>query len=44
MRFYESAGLLPAERTPADYRAGEDAVERLALNGAAKHTFKPTRR
>ncbi|ALV39382.1 MerR family transcriptional regulator [Streptomyces sp. CdTB01] len=36
--FYEIAGLLPAERTPAGYRRyGEDAVQRLAFIGAAKH-------
>ncbi|MDG9719768.1 MerR family DNA-binding transcriptional regulator [Streptomyces sp. DH24] len=30
LRFYEDAGLLPADRTPAGYRVyGEDAVERL---------------
>ncbi|MGW6719857.1 MerR family transcriptional regulator [Streptomyces sp. NPDC054995] len=38
LRFYESAGLLSADRTPAGYRVyGEDAVERLAFIGAAKH-------
>ncbi len=38
LRFYESAGLLSAERTPAGYRMyGEDAVDRLAFIGAAKH-------
>ncbi|WHT23604.1 MerR family transcriptional regulator [Crossiella sp. CA-258035] len=38
LRFYESAGLLPAERTPAGYRHyGQDAVERLEFIGAAKH-------
>lgn len=38
LRFYESAGLLSADRTPAGYRMyGEDAVERLAFIGAAKH-------
>ncbi|MFJ8923786.1 MerR family transcriptional regulator [Streptomyces sp. NPDC102415] len=38
LRFYEGAGLLPADRTPAGYRVyGEDAVERLAFIGAAKH-------
>jgi MerR family transcriptional regulator, copper efflux regulator len=42
LRFYESAGLLPAERTPAGYRAyGEDAIERLAFIGAAKHLGLP---
>ncbi|MFD5204603.1 MerR family transcriptional regulator [Streptomyces sp. NPDC058375] len=38
LRFYESAGLLSADRTPAGYRVyGEEAVERLAFIGAAKH-------
>ncbi len=38
LRYYETAGLLPAGRTPAGYRVyGEDAVERLAFIGAAKH-------
>ncbi|MBK6044558.1 MerR family transcriptional regulator [Streptomyces sp. MBT55] len=38
LRFYESAGLLSADRTPAGYRMyGEDAVDRLAFIGAAKH-------
>ncbi|WP_455752773.1 MerR family transcriptional regulator [Streptomyces cinereoruber] len=38
LRFYESAGLLPAGRTPAGYRLyGEDALARLAFIGAAKH-------
>ncbi|MDJ1640006.1 MerR family transcriptional regulator [Streptomyces pakalii] len=38
LRFYESEGLLSADRTPAGYRMyGEDAVERLAFIGAAKH-------
>ncbi|WP_432125617.1 MerR family transcriptional regulator [Streptomyces sp. bgisy082] len=38
LRFYESAGLLSAARTPAGYRVyGEDAVDRLAFIGAAKH-------
>ncbi|KEI45575.1 MerR family transcriptional regulator [Saccharopolyspora rectivirgula] len=42
LRFYEGAGLLPAERTPAGYRVyGEDAVERLAFIGAAKHLGLP---
>ncbi|MFD3524589.1 MerR family transcriptional regulator [Streptomyces sp. NPDC058653] len=37
LRFYEGAGLLPADRTPAGYRVyGESAVERLAFIGAAK--------
>lgn len=38
LRFYESAGLLPAERTPARYRVyDETAVDRLAFIGSAKH-------
>ncbi|RKN45008.1 MerR family transcriptional regulator [Streptomyces hoynatensis] len=38
LRFYETAGLLPAGRTASGYRIyGEDAVERLAFIGAAKH-------
>lgn len=42
LRFYEGAGLLPAERTPAGYRVyGEAAVERLAFIGAAKHLGLP---
>ncbi|WP_333743609.1 MerR family transcriptional regulator [Streptomyces ardesiacus] len=42
LRFYESAGLLPADRTPAGYRVyGEDAVDRLAFIGAAKHLGLP---
>ncbi|MCL7376547.1 MerR family transcriptional regulator [Streptomyces sp. 35G-GA-8] len=42
LRYYESAGLLPADRTPAGYRAyGEDSVERLAFIGAAKHLGLP---
>ncbi|MEV5827025.1 MerR family transcriptional regulator [Spirillospora sp. NPDC052242] len=42
LRFYESAGLLPAERSPAGYRLyGEDAVDRLAFIGAAKHLGLP---
>ncbi|MEV0318327.1 MerR family transcriptional regulator [Streptomyces sp. NPDC050658] len=42
LRFYESAGLLPADRTPAGHRTyGEDAVERLAFIGAAKHFGLP---
>jgi MerR family transcriptional regulator, copper efflux regulator len=37
LRFYESAGLLAAQRTPSGYRAyGEEAVRRLAFIGAAK--------
>jgi MerR family transcriptional regulator, copper efflux regulator len=42
LRFYESAGLLSAERTPSGYRSyGEDAVRRLAFIGAAKHLGLP---
>ncbi|MDT3396214.1 MerR family transcriptional regulator [Streptomyces sp. B1866] len=42
LRFYESRGLLPADRTPAGYRRyGEDAVERLAFIGAAKNLGLP---
>ncbi len=38
LRFYETAGLLPAERTAAGYRVyGEDAIERLGFIGSAKH-------
>ncbi|MER7761904.1 heavy metal-responsive transcriptional regulator [Streptomyces sp. NPDC097619] len=37
LRFYEDAGLLPADRTPSRYRVyGEDAVERLAFISSAK--------
>ncbi|MEU4033498.1 heavy metal-responsive transcriptional regulator [Streptomyces collinus] len=37
LRFYESAGLLPAERTSSGYRVyGEDAVDRLAFISSAK--------
>ncbi|MFJ8846033.1 MerR family transcriptional regulator [Streptomyces cyaneofuscatus] len=42
LRFYEDAGLRPAERTPAGYRVyGENAVQRLAFIGAAKHLGLP---
>lgn len=42
LRFYESAGLLPAGRTPGGYRVyGEDAVERLAFITAAKRLGLP---
>ena len=42
LRFYESAGLLPADRSPAGYRLyGEDAVERLGFIGAAKSLGLP---
>lgn len=38
LRFYESAGLLPAERTPAGYRIYDDtAVDRLTFITSAKH-------
>jgi DNA-binding transcriptional MerR regulator len=38
LRFYESAGLLPAERTPAGYRVYDDtAVDRLAFIASAKY-------
>jgi DNA-binding transcriptional MerR regulator len=37
LRFYETAGLLPAERTASGYRAyGPEATQRLAFIGAAK--------
>ncbi|MEU8942570.1 heavy metal-responsive transcriptional regulator [Streptomyces goshikiensis] len=37
LRFYEDAGLLPAERTPSGYRVyGDDAVERLGFISSAK--------
>jgi DNA-binding transcriptional MerR regulator len=37
LRFYETAGLLSAERTPSGYRVyGEDAVDRLAFIASAK--------
>ncbi|WP_413098630.1 MerR family transcriptional regulator [Streptomyces sp. Inha503] len=42
LRFYETSGLLPADRTTSGYRLyGEDAVERLAFIGAAKHLELP---
>jgi DNA-binding transcriptional MerR regulator len=42
LRFYETVGLLPADRTPAGYRLyGPDAVERLSFIGAAKHLGLP---
>lgn len=42
LRFYERAGLLPADRTPAGYRMyGEDAAERLGFIGAGKHLGLP---
>ncbi|MBT2390727.1 MerR family transcriptional regulator [Streptomyces sp. ISL-1] len=37
LRFYETAGLLPAERTPAGYRVyTQESVERLAFISSAK--------
>jgi MerR family copper efflux transcriptional regulator len=42
LRFYESSGLLPADRSGAGYRLyGEDAVRRLAFIDAAKHLGLP---
>jgi MerR family copper efflux transcriptional regulator len=42
LRFYESAGLLTADRTSSGYRCyDEDAVQRLAFIGAAKHLGLP---
>lgn len=42
LRFYESAGLLPAERTASGYRLyDQDAIERLSFIGAAKHLGLP---
>ncbi|HXL88048.1 MAG TPA: MerR family transcriptional regulator [Streptosporangiaceae bacterium] len=42
LRFYEGAGLLTADRTPSGYRTyGDDAVQRLAFIGAAKHLGLP---
>jgi DNA-binding transcriptional MerR regulator len=42
LRFYESAGLLPAGRSEAGYRLyGEDAVRRLAFIDAGKHLGLP---
>jgi len=42
LRFYDSAGLLPADRTAAGYRLyGEEAVERLGLISTAKHLGLP---
>lgn len=42
LRFYETEGLLPADRTPAGYRVyGEDALERLGFIAAAKHLGLP---
>lgn len=37
LRFYETQGLLPADRTPSGYRVyGDEAVARLEFIGAAK--------
>jgi MerR family transcriptional regulator, copper efflux regulator len=42
LRFYESAGLLPAARSAAGYRLyGEEAVERLGLISTAKRLGLP---
>lgn len=42
LRFYESAGLLTADRTPSGYRCyGDDAIQRLAFIGAAKRLGLP---
>lgn len=42
LRYYEAAGLLPADRTPAGYRTyGPDAVERLRFIATAKHLGLP---
>ncbi len=42
LRFYEQAGLLPAERTGSGYRMyGEDAVARLELIASAKQLGLP---
>lgn len=42
LRFYESAGLITADRTPSGYRSyDEEAVRRLAFIGAAKHLGLP---
>jgi MerR family transcriptional regulator, copper efflux regulator len=42
LRFYESNGLLPAERNAAGYRTyGEDAVARLDMIGRAKRLGLP---
>nr|WP_030267265.1 MerR family transcriptional regulator [Streptacidiphilus jeojiense] len=42
LRFYESAGLLPADRTPAGYRVyTEESLERLSFIVAAKHLGLP---
>lgn len=45
LRYYESAGLLAADRTPAGYRVYDDAaVERLAFIRAAKQVGLPLTR
>lgn len=42
LRFYESAGLLPAKRSPSGYRLyDEEAVERLGFIGTAKRLGLP---
>jgi MerR family transcriptional regulator, copper efflux regulator len=42
LRFYETVGLLPADRTPSGYRVyDETAVERLDFIGAAKQLGLP---
>lgn len=42
LRFYDAAGLLPAERSAAGYRLyGQDALDRLDFIGAAKHLGLP---
>ncbi|HEX8005586.1 MAG TPA: MerR family transcriptional regulator, partial [Trebonia sp.] len=38
LRFYEDAGLLPADRTAAGYRVyGEDALDRLRFISMGKY-------
>ncbi|CAG7642514.1 MerR family transcriptional regulator [Rhodococcus opacus] len=42
LRFYETAGLLSAERTASGYRVyGDEAVERLGFISSAKHLGLP---
>lgn len=42
LRFYEDAGLVPAERSAAGYRLyGQEALERLGFIGAAKRLGLP---
>ncbi|WP_245594650.1 MerR family transcriptional regulator [Actinospica robiniae] len=42
LRFYETAGLVPAERSAAGYRLyGRESLERLEFIGAAKHLGLP---